>query len=146
MAMRLRIGMLPHVDYALIDRNGNIQFRLQTLHAETPSEGLIRFELNGKWGFADRSGKFVIPPKYEAAFDFSEGFAAVRIGNGWGYIDAGDKLAININYNVADAFKNGIARVAWPGGKWGYIDRAGRTIWESKTATGMSAPSGDTDS
>lgn len=138
----VRIGTQPHVDYALIDRKGEIKFRLQTLHAKTPSDGLIRFELNGKWGFVDRTGKIVIPATHDAAFDFHEGLAAVRIGNGWGYIDKSGKLVINLEYNIAEEFRGGLARVSWPGGNWGYIDQTGRTIWKS-TLPGIFSTSSD---
>lgn len=141
----VRIGLPPHADYALIDRKGDVKFRLQTLHCKTASEGLMRFELDGKWGFIDRTGKMVIPPTYDAAYDFSEGLAAVRVGNGWGYINHDNKLVINIEHHVAEEFQGGLARVTWPGGKWGYIDQTGKRVWESAIPGGFSMGSGDVE-
>ena len=51
------------------------------------SEGLADVRLNGKWGFIDKSGKVVIPFKYDDALPFSEGFAVVELDGKDGYID-----------------------------------------------------------
>ena len=42
---------------------------------------------NGKWGYIDKTGKFVIEPKFEGAYPFSEGLAMVKVGKAVGYID-----------------------------------------------------------
>ena len=141
----VRNGTQPNVRYSIIDRNNNLLYSFQTPHANTPSEGLIRFELNGKWGFWDRTGKWVIPPTYDAAFDFSEGLAPVRVGNGWGYIDLANNVEINVEYSVAEEFHGGLARVTWPGGKWGYIDQTGRIIWQSKIPGSFAGSSDDSE-
>ncbi|MCB9357734.1 MAG: WG repeat-containing protein [Calditrichaeota bacterium] len=128
----IRVGTQPDVDYGLITRDGKLLFTLKTLHAKTPSDGLVLVQKDQKWGFVDYSGVFVLPATYDAAFSFSEGLAAVRIGNGWGYVDRSGKLALNLEYNLAEEFHDGIARVTWPGGTWGYVDLTGGTIWRSK--------------
>lgn len=47
----------------------------------------------GKYGFVDKMGKEVIPPKFDFAFRFQEGLAPVRINGKWGVIDkTGKKL------------------------------------------------------
>jgi hypothetical protein len=40
-----------------------------------------------KTGYIDRSGKFVIEPKFDFASEFKNGLAKVRQGKIWGYID-----------------------------------------------------------
>lgn len=50
------------------------------------SEGLASVELNGKWGFIDKTGKEVIPFIYDSVWYFSEGLAAVELNGKWGYI------------------------------------------------------------
>ena len=35
---------------------------------------------DGKWGFIDRKGEFVVTPKYDEVLAFSEGLAAVNLG------------------------------------------------------------------
>jgi hypothetical protein len=44
-------------------------------------------ELKGLWGFADQSGKIVIPPQFIAVRHFWHGLAQVAWGDGQGYID-----------------------------------------------------------
>jgi hypothetical protein len=43
------------------------------------SEGLAAIEINGKWGYIDKSGKLVIEPQFTDAWNFSEGLAPVKV-------------------------------------------------------------------
>jgi hypothetical protein len=56
------------------------------------SEGLAPVQVGGKFGFIDKTGKMVIPPKYDDAFSFSEGLALVKIGDKFRYIDKTGKF------------------------------------------------------
>ena len=47
-------------------------------------EGLTRIRLNGKYGFIDKTGREVIPIKYDYVFNFSEGLATVQLNGKWG--------------------------------------------------------------
>ena len=49
---------------------------------------------NGKYGYIDQSGAFVIEAKYEKAGEFSEGLALVSNGDKYQYIDAAGKTAL----------------------------------------------------
>ncbi|ECL3693363.1 WG repeat-containing protein, partial [Campylobacter coli] len=49
---------------------------------------------NRKWGFIDKSGKFIVKPKFDEAWDFSEGLAAVGLNGKWGFIDKNGEFAI----------------------------------------------------
>jgi len=75
--------------------------------------------LNGKLGFIDKSGKEVIPPKYDAASDFSEGLAAVRIGDRntgkWGFIDkSGNEIAkIAFEFSSLGDVSEGLVRFSY---------------------------------
>lgn len=69
------------------------------------SEGLFRFVENKKMGFADLDGNKVIPAKYTFVDAFHEGFAAFCEG--------------------CKVRKMGEIRV-WSGGKWGFLDKAGK--------------------
>jgi hypothetical protein len=51
------------------------------------NEGLARVELNGKWGFIDKTGKEVISLKYDVANYFFEGLALVKLNDRKFYID-----------------------------------------------------------
>ncbi|MBP7708010.1 MAG: WG repeat-containing protein [Candidatus Aminicenantes bacterium] len=66
-------------------------------------EGYIS-KTRSKWGYIDKSGRWIINPQYEDAEPFSGAFAAVMVGG------RPDELGITIN------------------GKWGVIDREGSWI------------------
>ena len=90
-------------------------------------EGLAAVELNGKWGYIDKSGKEIIPLKYSFAAPFSEGLATVRLNGKWGYIDKTGKEVIPLKYDEARSFSEGLAAVRL-NGKWGYIDKTGKEV------------------
>ena len=89
---------------SLMDLNGKTRGTIA--EAVSPySEGLAAARLDGKWGYMNRDGEFVIPPTFVAAGNFSCGVATVYSGA-----------------SPALQFK-------------GVIDKHGSFIWESKTAT-----------
>ncbi|EGQ2639350.1 WG repeat-containing protein, partial [Campylobacter coli] len=56
-------------------------------------------ELNRRWGFIDRSGKFVIEPKFDDAWNFNEGLAGVELNGKWGFIDKSGKIVIEPKFD-----------------------------------------------
>jgi hypothetical protein len=68
-----------------------------------------------KWGFVDRTGKWVIPPTYASAKPFSEGLAVVGVpekdsyDNKYGYIDKTGKMVIPASFAFAESFSEGLA-------------------------------------
>jgi hypothetical protein len=105
-------------------------------------------EVDGKFGYVDRRGRFVIPPRFDRAENFSEGLAAVSVrdhrdcGRSWeagnmeclrasnpvGYIDETGEMQIEPRFGYGADFKGGLAVVSMPDGKWGFIDRVGRVL------------------
>ncbi len=86
---------------------------------------------NGKWGYVDTDGNFIIKPYYEAAFEFKEGLALVSLYNKFGYIDPDGKPVIYVQYDGAKSFSDGLAAVMIYTNyqkKWGYIDKTGRFV------------------
>ena len=106
---------------AFIDKSGNIKIVLQPNQmAHSFSEGLAAVSVNGKWGFINTAGRFVIPPQFGWAGDFSEGLALVTDAQPdaywkkdtlFGYIDISGKYAIQPRFNWADSFSDGLAPV-----------------------------------
>jgi hypothetical protein len=84
-------------------------------------------DANGKWGFIDKTGKEVIPLKYDDARSFSEGLASVNLNGKWGYIDKTGKEVIPFKYDDAWPFSKGRAEVKLDG-EWFYIDKTGKCV------------------
>jgi ankyrin repeat protein len=87
--------------------------------------------MNGRYGFVDRSGSWVIPPRFHELGSFSEGLAKAKHSNGWGYIDKTGKWAIKPQFASAGNFSEGAAVVTNDSDgeeKAGFIDKTGRFI------------------
>ncbi len=89
------------------------------------SEDLGRIEVDGQRGYIDRTGKVVIIPQFEKAWQFSEGLAVVSMGGKKGYIDKTGKVVIPPVFMHAWDFKEGLAVAKKEKGKWGFIDKKG---------------------
>ena len=90
-----------------------------------------------KWGYIDKTGRIIIPFKFDGAHDFSEGLAAVNIEEKTGYIDKTGKFVIQPRFISGFSFSEGLAvvlirRIGQEGRtslyQYGYIDRAGRVV------------------
>lgn len=92
------------------------------------------------WGYIDRNGNEVIPPKFDVAVGFYEGLAMVGIGERqeyrtdwgcfgmrYGYIDRSGGVVIPIEYEYASSFFRGEALVA-KNGEFFYIDHLGNKV------------------
>lgn len=130
----------PATDY--VDAKGKIQFTVEGAGEEF-SEGLAVVSRHRLAGFIDKSGTYVIPPRYEDAESFSNGLAGVAVGKGrWGYANRQGELVTPAHFNeVRPAAKEFAivhyggtkqtaldAPVWWEGGRWLMIDRSGRPL------------------
>jgi hypothetical protein len=93
----------------------------------------------------DKSGKFVIEPRFDAAFNFSEGLAQIRIDKKYGYIDKSGQMVIELQFpqpTTADhigrprltdhdrPFRDGAASIeAGESRDWSVIDKTGKIIF-----------------
>ncbi|HSR67668.1 MAG TPA: WG repeat-containing protein [Acidobacteriota bacterium] len=124
-------AVVDETGWAYIDTKGEVVVRPFVFDnaPDAFSEGLARFQRDGRFGFFDQSGNIVIDPLYEFARPFSEGLAAackgcVReadhehwsvAGGKWGYIDRGGDEAIPFVFDEAASFKQGRAQVTQDG-------------------------------
>jgi hypothetical protein len=92
------------------------------------SEGLVSVTQNDKFGFMNKAGKQVIPPRYADAQPFSEGLAAVKLEDKYGYIDKSGKMVIPPQFEDAGRFSEGLAIVSFNDKQWGYIDKSGKRV------------------
>ncbi|WP_186774451.1 WG repeat-containing protein [Chitinophaga pinensis] len=90
---------------------------------------LFLIQEGGKYGFINREGKMIIPPKFHVARNFSEGLAAVREGEYYGYIDTTGTFIIPARFAYAKGFNKGIAQVYIDGRPF-YIDRNGNKLFD----------------
>ncbi len=74
-------------------------------------EGYARAEKNGKYGFVDKNGNEIIPPKYEWVGQFKEGVARVFTNDKAGYVAKKGKVVISEKYDDAWEFSQGLAKV-----------------------------------
>jgi len=89
---------------------------------------MAKVKINNKWGFINKSGKEIIPVKYNSIYDFSDGLALAIINDKWGFIDKTGKEIIPLKYDRALLyFTEGLTGVAIKD-KWGFIDKAGKVI------------------
>jgi len=91
-----------------------------------------------KWGYIDREGKEVIPPRFSHAGSFSNGLACVSKlkkdvwfsiddNESYGFIDKTGKVIIPFIYESANDFRNGLCWVL-KNSKWGLIDDSGKLV------------------
>lgn len=116
------------------------------LSALAQEPDLFPVDKNGKAGYINRTGKIIIPLKFDEAWGFSEGLAPVRVGQDWGYINVSGNMVIKPQFFEARKFKENRARVGvyWKGrkvinhtvGSYGYIDKNGHVIKLQNTLDG----------
>jgi hypothetical protein len=93
----------------------------------------LRRHIPGKWGYIDKTGKVIIPAKFNFADEFSEGLARVRIGDKYGYINRAGQVVVEPKYDFSSnekgcsSFSEGLACIA-VGDKLGYIDTSGNLV------------------
>jgi len=141
--------------HGFIDETGNVKFMLPeevyTIHEF--SEGLAVAgkrvpNTNGRWGFIDETGKYVIEAKFIMVKPFSEGLAAVVFKeneNAYskvGYIDQTGRMVIPPRFSGEGGesergFSEGLTAVKVNEDrtdKWGYIDKSGKFVIEPQFA------------
>ena len=85
----------------------------------------------GKCGFVDKTGKEVIPCKYDEVQSFSEGLACVELNDKSGFIDKSGNVVIPFNYDWAGSFSEGLAEVCigdYETSKYGFVDKSGNVV------------------
>lgn len=100
------------------------------------SEGLapVFDEQQGKYGYIDKTGNFVIAPLFCEVREFSEGRAAVCVKENdetgwplrrWGVIDRNGKFIVPAEYETVWSFGEGMAKAVKKEGN-GFLDRSGK--------------------
>lgn len=92
------------------------------------SEGLRRIEQEGLFGYVDRDGRCVIPPRYLSASDFHENRAVVQTPTGWGVIDREARYIIIPQYERIEYIAARSLFHLQQGGLWAWYDYLGRPL------------------
>ena len=116
----------------------------RTNDVDSFSENLARVRLRGKDGYIDRTGRFVIPPRFEGAGRFSNGRARIWSDLRVGYIDKTGRIVVPPQYQEAFDFSEDRAAVLIcpkkgctyaeeavtpeSDGRWGFIDTTGKLV------------------
>ena len=92
----------------------------------------LAYDKEGRGGYINKEGEWVIEAQYLAVKPFKEGYAAVQDADTelWGYIDVHGKTVIKPQFMEAGSFINGSTAVKEPEGGFGIIDRSGKFIVE----------------
>lgn len=88
-------------------------------------KGLAGVKLNDKWGYIDKTGKFIVPLIYDDAKYFSEGLAGVKLNDKWGYIDKKGKVIAPLIYDIVGTFQEGLGLVKL-NDKYGFLNKSGK--------------------
>lgn len=133
--------------YGATDLNGNVLIPLTFSYIGDFSEGLAIAQRrgNGKYGYINSRGKFVIKPMQEIDYsstslsniesperrNFYNDRALYKNDDGkYGYIDRTGQIVIEPVFEEAFPFEGGVAKFK-NSDSWGYLDTSGTIIWQS---------------
>lgn len=89
---------------------------------------LVRFRMNGIWGFADSDGHRLNCEPFTEAADFYEGRAAVTTTHGAGLIDRAGNYIMKPEYEAIEWYGADNVAAACRDGIWNLYDRCGRQL------------------
>src|SRR5512141_1911059 len=84
--------------------------------------------VDGKWGYIDPLGQFVIPPQFDWAQPFSESLAGVKVDDKWGFIDMTGQFVIKPQLHGARPFQGGLGLIRNAEHRLGLVDRTGKVV------------------
>ena len=89
-------------------------------------------KFNGKYGYIDQTGKFVIEPQYDDADTFCEDeLARIQLDGKYGCIDKSGKIIIKPQYEWLTIDNKNVIFIK-QGEKWGMVDRNGDYVVKPK--------------
>lgn len=90
-------------------------------------DGLLLIKENGKFGYANTSGKIVIQAMYEEAMPFVDQTAYGRIGEYWFFFNITGRILFKTKYRPTGHFSEGLIQVV-SDNQYGFVDKSGNLI------------------
>lgn len=106
---------------------------LKFAFAKDFKEGIACVKVSNKYGYIDKTGKFIVEPSFDTAWSFSEGMASFETSGKCGYINKEGKIVIEPGFTYASDFNEGLAFVClntFKGDGYGFIDKEGNFVIE----------------
>ncbi len=121
-------------DCAYIDKAGRILFHAPPWCVGVPDDaGPWVMVEDGKFGYATRSGKVVVPATFDECGSFTYGFAPVRRGSEWGIIDSDGKWVLEPSYSEIRRVESGHTLLKYRSGiRWGMLRNDGKVLTAAK--------------
>ena len=117
-------------EWMVIDSTENIVRKLDCDHLIGLSAGLNRAEKNGKWGYMNVEGKWIIDPIFEEVSIFITP-CHVKLYGKWGAMDETGKWILKPVFDELDHFECGLAHAKMKG-KWGYVNEQYKWVIKPK--------------
>ena len=131
--------------YGYIDKAGTLVIKPSYDYASAFAEGMARVKIGPRYGYINMTGEFVIQPLFDRAISFSEGLAAVNYNSKECFIDKAGRIVIapamneSDNYTVS-SFSEGLAPIFTKDGRWGYLNKSGKIVYQIQSAQQSGAP------
>jgi|LSQX01.2.fsa_nt_gb hypothetical protein len=112
--------------YGLITTDGKIVSRPKFDDLRVSDNSAIVL-LDSLYGYIDKQGEWILPPKYKTAYPFYKGTAVVKQGDKFELLNKQGEKIISQTFDTVYRFKNDVA-IAGNGKKWGLLNYRGQFI------------------
>ena len=110
------------------DASGTPVFRIAADEVDAPRQGLIRIRIDGRSGFVDPIGRFIVNPYLYDARSFQEDHARVKTtGSRWGFMDRSGRVVVDPQWSDLADLSGGRARFR-SNDLYGYISATGEEL------------------
>jgi hypothetical protein len=132
-AMVVLKGASTDLLYSFIGLDGKELWKQRYKRASEFEGGFARVQVNGRYGFIDKTGRTVIRPEFEdcSIIRAGESHFAFEEREKWGIKRTDGKTTVSPRFQRAGEVRNGLCNVKLDG-KQGLIDCAGNTVIEHK--------------
>ena len=94
----LKLYSITQKELMYLDKDGNIIENIDYLNTK-----LFAKEENGKWGFINKAGEFIVNAKFDYVTEFNKyGFAGIMKDEKWGVIDENGNVIEEPKYELSD--------------------------------------------